>query len=446
MIVSGLKRFINCCVHQSIPLEYYQQQIIACPQFQRLQHLKQLGNSFYVYPAATHTRFSHCVGVGYLAGKLYDSILSEQPELRSIANNIDRKLVVSAGMMHDLGHGPNSHAFESWVRHAHPDLNFTHESMSLKMLQAAYDQGFLPFLNEVDPGESDQKTSDNERARKRITIIGEIIMGRDKIEKETQSTLVPEKRWILDIVSNPMIDVDRLDYLLRDTQIVFGSLPAQINYEKIFKMARVLDGRICYHTSVTENIIQVLQHRLMMFKCVYVHETSISVELMQKDILDQLDKEMNIRGMLDCAQKYARLDDSLFRLPFVQGTAKTISQRIENLDLYDFVASRWITNKKLPTKNQLFLSLEKSQLIPMLDLNDIILESRIFNYGDGDRNPVLTRKNFFDWDDVEPKKITDYCHIMPESVSQQKVYIFCKKKLSQKEKKIVENAFDALMD
>ena len=67
-----------------------------------------------VFPGGRHSRFEHCVGVGYLAGKILTGIQERQPELEVTEREVN--LVQVAGLCHDLGHGPFSHAFEGWVR------------------------------------------------------------------------------------------------------------------------------------------------------------------------------------------------------------------------------------------------------------------------------------------------------------------------------------------
>lgn len=77
--------------------------IIDSAAFQRLRHIKQLGMADLVYPGATHTRFSHCIGACYLSKLMCDQVGIEKR---------DKELVMIATLLHDVGHGPFSHAFE----------------------------------------------------------------------------------------------------------------------------------------------------------------------------------------------------------------------------------------------------------------------------------------------------------------------------------------------
>jgi HD superfamily phosphohydrolase len=104
--------------------------VIDSPEFQRLRRLKQLGTSDFVFPGATHTRFHHCLGVYHLAKTLMLKLRHRQPELG--LNSRDVENVALAGLCHDLGHGPFSHAFDSFT--SAMKLEFEHEVMSAKLV------------------------------------------------------------------------------------------------------------------------------------------------------------------------------------------------------------------------------------------------------------------------------------------------------------------------
>ncbi|XP_065817197.1 deoxynucleoside triphosphate triphosphohydrolase SAMHD1-like [Labrus bergylta] len=103
-------KVFNDPIHGSMDLHPLLIKIIDTPQFQRLRFIKQLGGVYFVYPGASHNRFEHSIGVGYLAGKLAEALRSRQPELNITERDV--LCVQIAGLCHDLGHGPFSHLYD----------------------------------------------------------------------------------------------------------------------------------------------------------------------------------------------------------------------------------------------------------------------------------------------------------------------------------------------
>ena len=134
---------MHCDIHGDIHLHPVHRAIIDTPQFQRLRHTKQLGMASFVYATATHTRFEHCIGVSYLAEKLVNNLMKESNfDLKSRITETDLLCVRTAALIHDLGHGPWSHAWDSsivaeedrQVQNGEKQPRWTHEIGSGKML------------------------------------------------------------------------------------------------------------------------------------------------------------------------------------------------------------------------------------------------------------------------------------------------------------------------
>ncbi|MCL4117405.1 UNVERIFIED_CONTAM: hypothetical protein GTU68_066153, partial [Idotea baltica] len=89
-------------------------EFIDTPHFQRLRHIKQLGCLSWVFPGAMHSRFEHSLGTGYLAQKYITTIIEKQDGIVSISDEAIFTVTL-AGVLHDIGHGPYSHLFDSQV-------------------------------------------------------------------------------------------------------------------------------------------------------------------------------------------------------------------------------------------------------------------------------------------------------------------------------------------
>ncbi|NP_001357539.1 deoxynucleoside triphosphate triphosphohydrolase SAMHD1 isoform 3 [Mus musculus] len=123
-----LMKVFNDPIHGHIEFHPLLIRIIDTPQFQRLRYIKQLGGGYYVFPGASHNRFEHSLGVGYLAGCLVRALAEKQPELQISERDI--LCVQIAGLCHDLGHGPFSHMFDGrFIPRARPEKKWKHPSL-----------------------------------------------------------------------------------------------------------------------------------------------------------------------------------------------------------------------------------------------------------------------------------------------------------------------------
>jgi deoxynucleoside triphosphate triphosphohydrolase SAMHD1 len=157
-------------IHQSIELCPVMKALVDTQAFQRLRNIKQLGTSEFLYDCANGNRFTHSLGVAYLAERMCQSIKEEQPNLG--ATDKDVLCVKLAGLLHDLGHGPYSHLYETFRHEAlpnylkeNPDLeacysdcqnlkvpeHWSHEQSSLQMIDAALAElGLEIDMNNLD--------------------------------------------------------------------------------------------------------------------------------------------------------------------------------------------------------------------------------------------------------------------------------------------------------
>ena len=124
-------------IHGFITLPGICWKFIDSPWFQRLRNVKQLGATYYMFPGASHNRFEHSIGTAYLSQKVVRHLKKEQPEL-VIDEDIETAITL-AGLLHDLGHGPYSHAFDHIAASKIGLKNYTHEKQSTKIIQHIVD-------------------------------------------------------------------------------------------------------------------------------------------------------------------------------------------------------------------------------------------------------------------------------------------------------------------
>eukprot|EP00026_Physarum_polycephalum_P002444 Phypoly_transcript_02450.p1 GENE.Phypoly_transcript_02450~~Phypoly_transcript_02450.p1 ORF type:complete len:540 (+),score=47.86 Phypoly_transcript_02450:1036-2655(+) len=404
MVFTKGDKMMNDPIHGHILIPKYTRQFIDTRQFQRLRSLKQLGTTVFVFTGATHTRFEHSVGVSHLAGKLMQKFQYSQPELD--VRNEEIQLVRLAGLCHDLGHGPFSHAFESWVHRVRHSGDWKHEQMSEKMLDYLIDENGL----------SQYSTDD-------VKFMKDLISGRSR---------GGERAWLFDIVSNSRnsIDVDKFDYLARDSYFIGKKSPFE--FTRSIALMRVVGPEICFNRKEAFTLYEMFHARYSMFKQVYSHRTGKSIELMITDAFVAADPVLRISDQLDDAEEFISLDDSLLsRIEFSKDPnleeARGIIRRIRKRELYrmaDEVSipkEKW--DKAMPTKADI-VSASSGNLTE----DDIIIDSYFLNYAMKDKNPMANVRFYAGSKPFESFSISKdtVSMLIPDNFAEKNCRVFCK--------------------
>ncbi|MFD2514229.1 HD domain-containing protein [Pontibacter locisalis] len=208
--------------------------IIDHPYFQRLRRIKQLGLTEMVYPGALHTRFHHALGAMHLMNTALNTLRSKNNEISD--KEFEASLI--AILLHDIGHGPFSHALETAIF-----KNVHHEHLSLHIMH---------LLNEQFDG--------------RLSLAIDIFTGNY------------ERKFFHQLVSS-QLDVDRLDYLNRDS-FYTGVYEGKIGADRIIKMLDVANDKLVVEEKGVYSIENFLVSRRLMYWQVYLHKTVISAENM----------------------------------------------------------------------------------------------------------------------------------------------------------------------
>lgn len=207
-------------------------QIVKHPLMQRLTRIKQLGMTSLVFPGAQHTRFQHSIGAFQL---MSEAILSLQQKGAFIFDS-ESEAVCAAILMHDIGHGPFSHVLENTLI-----KGISHEDISLMMMEK---------INQDLGGQ--------------LNLAINIFKGEYP------------KKFLHQLISS-QLDVDRLDYLRRDSFFT-GVNEGNIGSARIIKMLDVVDDELCVDHKGIYSIENYLITRRLMYWQVYLHKTTVAAE------------------------------------------------------------------------------------------------------------------------------------------------------------------------
>ena len=213
--------------------------IIEHPYFQRLRRITQMGLSYLVYPGVSHSRFEHAIGCMHLMGKAIDILKFKKIKI----SKVEREALEIAILLHDIGHGPFSHTLEhSLARGIH------HESISLKFMQVF-----------------------NKEFNGKLSLA--IKMFKGEYERPFFNQLISSQ-----------LDIDRLDYLKRDS-FYSGVTEGNINSQRLITMLDVVEDKLVIDKKGIYSVEKFIVARRLMYWMVYLHKTSLVAENILVNIL-----------------------------------------------------------------------------------------------------------------------------------------------------------------
>jgi HD superfamily phosphohydrolase len=276
-------KFIRDSLHGNLQVNEFEVKLIDTPQIQRLRRIKQLGFTYLVYPGANHTRFEHSIGSMYLASRLANSLeLSDE----------EKEMLRVSAILHDAGHGPFSHVSESV-------LEETHEELTSKLILKSELSDILS--EKFDPKE-----------------IIKLISGEGKLGH---------------IISGDL-DVDRMDYLLRDSYYT-GVAYGVIDVERLIHNMK-LENNITLKSKGVQAAESMLLARYFMYPSVYQHHTTRIINSMFRRCLYKLFEEGEI-----IPEKIYKYDDAdiIISARNKKGFIANMMHRLDNRKLFKTVYS-----------------------------------------------------------------------------------------------------------
>jgi hypothetical protein len=255
------KKVIRDCIHGDIELSAIFSEMIEKPELQRLYNIKQLGLAHLVFPGAHHTRLEHSLGAYHLAYKIADTLNLDSYE---------KELVGIAALLHDIGHGPFSHTLESILR---TTFGVDHVDLTEKLILGQYDVFF--------PDEKDFISDD---------CISDVLRNHEINPFEVVKIIRGngcKKRYLCQIL-NSAIDVDQLDYIIRDgyyTGVAYGT----IDIERYLHTLMIKDENDLAISKKGIGVVEsIFMARLLMYSSVYFHKTVRIAELMLSKAIELL--------------------------------------------------------------------------------------------------------------------------------------------------------------
>ena len=247
--IHGDIKITGCCID-----------LLETPEVQRLYNIKQLGFAHLVFPGAHHTRFEHSLGASTIAASVSETLALPKDE---------RELIACAALLHDIGHGPFSHTLESILLEK---LGVDHIDLTEKLILGEYEI--------VD------------RKEKRFIHSPRVhrVLNRFHIDDKELVSIIRGKTYkkpYLSQLLNSTIDVDQVDYLIRDayyTGVAYG----MIDVQRILQTLMIHKGNLMIQRKGVNVVENILMARALMYSSVYFHKTVRIAELMLSKALEEI--------------------------------------------------------------------------------------------------------------------------------------------------------------
>lgn len=244
-----MSKFIMDAVWGEIEVTPFALQFLDVYEFQRMRFMKQLGTCNFIYTCAETSRFAHSLGVYHLANKVMSVLKRKHPD---IVTDRHCRLIPIAALYHDIGHGPFSHLFDKIT-------DTRHEDRSKQILRYVVDKYKIQGIKERD-----------------------LVFMEDAIAPGGSD-------WYHSILSSDTADIDRMDYLVRDSHATGMSIT--LNTKSVLKLidrSCIVDGRWHFPHKVQYIVDDLMYSRTYMYERVYLHPVTVKIEALIKEATGEL--------------------------------------------------------------------------------------------------------------------------------------------------------------
>jgi hypothetical protein len=296
---------VRCPLHGSIPFNGRERDIINHPFVQRLRSISQLGLAQLVFPGATHTRFSHALGVMHVTGRIFDQVvraleLDSGIALAPAERQRARQVARLAGLLHDLGHPPFSHTYEPllprkgalpsprhWYARFDPEARASHEDFSIAAIYALSQEA--PRLLPAD------------EAQDVCALIDQAVRPSPELTRagpRSSHNLYP----LLKQMISGEIDADRMDYLRRDAHfagVAYGNFDLERLIQSLSSQETPRGRMMALDQSAIYTYENFLMARFHMAMQVYFHKTLLAFEYCLTQAVREGEITLALEGSLD---------------------------------------------------------------------------------------------------------------------------------------------------
>ena len=315
-------------LYGNIPVEYKLiWDLIDTREVQRLRRIRQLSGVSMVFHTAEHSRFTHALGTYYTAYRM----ANEVEDLKNTLTEYEKMVFLCAALLHDVGHGPYSHAFE----HV---FGIKHEQITCDMIEGSN------------------------------TEINKVLANYPMLATDIAGIIRHDGKFpLIESLITSQLDVDGLDYLNRDAEFT-GATYGVVDVDRLIRVMRVVDGQICYKDKGVHAIENYLMSRYHMYWQIYYHPVARSYEIILESI-------------------YKRIKDLIVMNAKIEADVKSLIDvfKTKNLESYIDIDDAYV--------NGMIKQLTKSKDYILSDLCNAFMNRRLFKYihlKDGEENKIIS--------------------------------------------------------